>query len=260
MAEAMQEGMAVAGHVPLSVTPVEASNAGQRLIEHMSVLAEKRANELLNGGMPMARMSETVAAEMPELFRTLARNGTWMDPTFVAMRQGAYRYQIASQPDERRKYVAASIRKGWDRARPVSQEDAKTQKIRAELFETQLQWAAAMKEAGVRFVAGTDTGIRDTFPGFSLHEELVWLCKAGFSTMEALQAATRNPAIVMGHGSSLGTVEAGKDADLLILDANPLDDISNTTKIHGVMLRGRLFTREALDGLLSEAEKLAALR
>jgi imidazolonepropionase-like amidohydrolase len=260
MAEAKQEGIAVAGHVPLAVTPVEASDAGQRVIEHMSVLAEKRAMELLDSGMAMDRMSEIVAAEMPVLFRTLARNGTWMDPTLVAMRQSAYRYEIASKPDERRKYIAASNKRGWDRTWPVGQEDAKTQRIRAELFETQLKWAAKMKEEGVRFVAGTDTGIRDTYPGFSLHDELAWFCKAGFSQMEALQAATRNPAIVMGQADLLGTVEAGKYADLVILDANPLEDISNTTKIRGVVLRGRLLLRESLDELLSEVEKLAAQR
>ncbi len=260
MAEAKKEGIAVAGHVPLEVTPMEASGAGQRTIEHMSVLAEKRATELLDSGVGMDRMSEIVAAEMPVLFRTLARNGTWMDPTFVAMRQSAYRYQIASQPDERRKYVAASTKKGWERTWPVSQESARTQAVRAELFETQLKWAAQMKQGGVRFVAGTDTGIRDSYPGFSLHDELEWLCKAGFSEMEALQAATRNPAMVLDQENSLGTVEAGKYADLVILDASPLENISNTKKIRAVVLRGRLLTRESLDALLAEVETLGVKR
>jgi imidazolonepropionase-like amidohydrolase len=260
MAEAKAEGIAVAGHVPLSVTPIEASDAGQRTIEHMSVLTEKRATELFASGMPIQRVSEVTAAEMPAVFQALGRNGTWMDPTFVAMRESAYRYQIASQPDERRKYIAASNKKGWERAWPATQEDAKTQAIRAGLFETQLHWAAAMRREGVRFLAGTDTGIRDAYPGFSLHDELEWLAKAGFSPMEALQAATRNPAIVLDQEKSLGVVEAGKVADLVVLDANPLEDISNMKKIHGIVLGGRWLSRQTLDALLTAVEKAAGTR
>jgi imidazolonepropionase-like amidohydrolase len=260
MAEAKKEGMAVAGHVPLALTPIEASDAGQRTIEHMSVLAEKRANELLNSGVAMDRMSEIVNAEMPALFQAMARNGTWMDPTLVAMHQSAYRYQIANQPDERRKYIAASNKNGWDRTWPVAQESAKMQAIRATVFEAQLKLAAQMKAAGVRFVAGTDTGIRDSYPGFSLHDELEWLCKAGFSEMEALQAATRNPAIVLDQVNSLGTVEVGKYADLVILDGSPLGNISNIKRIHAVVIRGKLLPRESLAALLAEVETLAAKR
>jgi imidazolonepropionase-like amidohydrolase len=260
MDEAKKEGVVVAGHVPLEVTPVEASNAGQRTIEHMSVLAEKRASELMDGGMSIKQVSEIIAGEMPELFRTMARNSTWMDPTFVAMRESAYRYDIATQPVDRRKYVTSSVKRGWDRTFPSKPEDAKTHAIRAELFDTQLEWAAEMKQAGVRFIAGTDTGIPDTYPGFSLHDELGLLVKAGFTEMEALQAATRNAAIVMDHATDLGTVEVGKYADLVILDASPLADIANTTKIRAVVVQGRVVHRDALDAMLGDVEALAAKR
>jgi imidazolonepropionase-like amidohydrolase len=183
-----------------------------------------------------------------------------MDPTFVAMRESAYRSEIATQADDRRKYVAPSVKRGWDRMFPVNQEDPKIHAMRAEVFETQLKWAAEMKQTGVRFIAGTDTGIPDTYPGFSLHDELGLLVKAGFTEIEALQAATRNAAIVMNQASDLGTVEIGKYADLAILDADPLKDIANTTRIRAVIVRGRLFRRDALDALLAEAEGLAARR
>jgi imidazolonepropionase-like amidohydrolase len=260
MDEAKKQGIAVAGHFPLEVTPVEASNAGQRTIEHMSVLAEKRATELMNGGMSMAQVSEVVAGEMPELFRTMARNTTWIDPTFVAMRESAYHQEIAARPDDRRKYIPPSVKRGWDRMFPAKQEDPKTRAIRAELFQTQLTWAAKMKDVGVRFIAGTDTGIPDTYSGFSLHEELGLLVKAGFTEMEALQAATRNAATVMGQATTLGTVEVGKYADLVILDANPLADVANTTRIHAVVMGGRILLRDALDTLLAKVEALAPQR
>ena len=260
MAKAKKEGVAVAGHVPLAITPIEASDAGQRTIEHMSVLGEKRANELLNSGVPMDRVSKIMDAEMPALFQAMARNGTWIDPTLVAMHQTAYRYQIANQPDERRKYIAASNRSGWDRAWPAIQEGDKTKAIRADVFNSQLKLVAQMKASGVRFVAGTDTGIRDSYPGFSLHDELEWLCRAGLSEMEALQTATRNPAIVMDRANSLGTVEVGKNADLVILDGSPLDNISNTKRIHAVVIGGKLLPRESLSALMAEVESLASKR
>jgi imidazolonepropionase-like amidohydrolase len=260
MEEAKKQGISVAGHAPLELTPIEVSNAGQRSIEHMSVLAEKRATELMSSGMSMKLVSETIAAELPELFRTMAGNGTWMDPTLVAMKESAYRYEIATQPDDRRKYIAASIKRGWDRGFPANQEDPKTQKIRADLFETQLKWVADMKQAGVRFLAGTDTGIRDAYPGFSLHDELALLVKAGFAPMEALQAATRNAAMATDQAKDLGTVEVGKYADLVILDADPLTDIANTTRICAVVVRGRVFRRQELDAMLAEVEGLAGKR
>ena len=99
----------------------------------------------------------------------------------------------------------------------------------------------AMRRAGVQFLAGTDTLNPFCFPGFSLHDELALLVEAGLTPMEAMQAATINPAVFMGKSSSLGTIEKGKIADLVLLDANPLDDIGNTKRIAAVVVGGKLF-------------------
>jgi imidazolonepropionase-like amidohydrolase len=89
--------------------------------------------------------------------------------------------------------------------------------------------------------------------GFGLHNELGLFVSAGFSPLEALQAATLNPSVYFGKAADLGTVEVGKLADLVILEANPLDDIRNTGRIAGVVTAGRYLDREELDRLLSEA-------
>jgi tetratricopeptide (TPR) repeat protein len=113
---------------------------------------------------------------------------------------------------------------------------------------------------GVPLLAGTDTLNPFCFPGFSLHDELALLVTAGLSPMEALQSATRSAASYLGMLDSSGTVEKGKVADLLVLDANPLDNIRNTQQIAGVMIGGRFFPKPALDKMLAEAEALASLK
>ena len=93
--------------------------------------------------------------------------------------------------------------------------------------------------------------------GFSLHDELALLATAGLTPMEALQAATRSAAEYLGILDSFGTVEKGKTADLVILDANPLDDITNTQKIAGVMMGGRYFPKASLEKMLADVEAVA---
>ena len=104
------------------------------------------------------------------------------------------------------------------------------------------------------FLAGTDTPNPYTYPGFSLHDELELLVSAGFSPMQALQTATLRAAQFLGVDPFLGSVEEGKIANLVLLDANPLEDIRNTKKIRGVVLRGNLLDRAKLDDLLSSSE------
>ena len=111
-----------------------------------------------------------------------------------------------------------------------------------------------MNEASVPFMAGSDLGTAYTYPGFSLHDELALLVEAGLTPMQGLQTATRNPAHFLGLQDSLGTVEEGRTADLIILDANPLEDIRNTQKIAAVIINGRFLDRVELDKLLTQAE------
>jgi imidazolonepropionase-like amidohydrolase len=110
----------------------------------------------------------------------------------------------------------------------------------------------------VPIVAGSDTPNPLVFPGSSLHEELELLVEAGLPPLAALQAATREAARFRDQLDSQGTVETGKVADLVLLDADPLADIGNTQKIAGVVLAGRYLDRAALDGLLEQAERTAA--
>ena len=116
----------------------------------------------------------------------------------------------------------------------------------------ELEVVNAMHRAGIPFLAGTDTppGVY-IFPGFSLHEELQRFVAAGFTPMEALQTATLNPAKFLGKENELGTIEKGKLADLVLLDANPLRNIANTQKIAAVIVNGRYLSRAELDKMLA---------
>jgi dihydroorotase-like cyclic amidohydrolase len=107
----------------------------------------------------------------------------------------------------------------------------------------------ALRDAGAGLLAGTDTGPW----GFSLHRELELLVHAGLTSSQALAAATRNPALFWGASESLGSVKPGRRADLVVLDANPLEDIRHTQKINAVVLNGQYLNRRALDGLLAQA-------
>ena len=111
-------------------------------------------------------------------------------------------------------------------------------------------------QAGVTLLAATDVDFPLGIPGFSLHEELVRLVEAGLTPLQSLQAATLNPARVLGLADSLGTIEPGKLADLVLLDANPLDDIRNTQQIRAVVADGQLYRRADLDRLVAGVEQL----
>src|SRR6185369_12110006 len=113
------------------------------------------------------------------------------------------------------------------------------------MFKKEVEIVGQMQRAGVPLLAGTDTGNPFCFPGFSLHDELALLVTAGLTPFQALQAATLNPAKFLGLDKTLGTIEAGKIADLVLLDANPLEDVRNTQRINAVISNGRLFDRKA---------------
>ena len=109
-----------------------------------------------------------------------------------------------------------------------------------------------MKRNGVKMLAGSDVGGAWVVPGFSLQQEFHELAAAGLSPLEVLQTTTLNPAEFLKRQASMGTVEEGKNADLVLLDANPIDGVDNLGKISGVILKGRYFSKTALDKLKSD--------
>jgi imidazolonepropionase-like amidohydrolase len=157
--------------------------------------------------------------------------------------------------DARRKYVPQSLADFWRK------------QIEMKKFESeQLDWMAVKRnnleifrvlhQAGVKMMAGTDLGAPLCYPGFALHDELeLMVTDIGLTPAEALQSATRIPAEFMGLGTSLGTIEKGKLADLVLLDGNPLIDIKNIRKIAAVIVAGRMLDKSELQSMM---DKMAA--
>ena len=148
---------------------------------------------------------------------------------------------------------------GWNptadfRFRTMTPADWRNRKVS---YAKQLELVRLLHQEGVRFLAGTDLANPYIFPGFSLHDELASLVAAGFTPAEALRAATLDPARYLEATDSLGTVAPGKLADLVLLSANPLEDIRNTTKIEAVVAAGRLYDSTALAKLLADAKARA---
>jgi hypothetical protein len=191
------------------------------------------------------------AARCRSVIATLARNHTWVTPTLVVYQPYAHGLDSAGTHPELLKYVPGIVQGGWRRrAGAVAPSDSL---VVGSYFS--LDRTGDLNRGGVKLLAGTDTPQPYVYPGFSLHEELGLLVRSGLTPLEALQAATYNPAEYLGALDSLGTVARGKVADLVLLDADPLRDIHNTRRISAVIANGRLYDRAALNGLL---EKVAA--
>ena len=265
-AEARKLGIVFVGHVPDAVRASEASNAGQKSIEHFTGIFEGSTPieaALLKGPKSLGlNVKNYDATRAKALIALMAKNHTWQVPTLVWERGQWLVDDIDLSHDPLTKYAPASWReRTWPMFVTDIMKDMDTDPlpVRKKFVQMELDMTLAMFRAGVPFMAGTDTaaGVH-IFPGFSLHQELVLFQRAGLTPMQALQTATLNPAKFMGRSADLGTVEKAKLADLVLLDADPLRDIANTQKIRGVVLAGRYFDRPALDRMLRDVEKAAA--
>jgi imidazolonepropionase-like amidohydrolase len=274
MDQAAQRGIAVDGHLPFRVRPEEAADAGQRTIEHVLAMAAGCAT---GAEAEREAFAATLASPLDPVQRAMLffRHERALydtrDPASCAATIEAYRRSgMAAAPSlvgyhhlldgddyPETQLVPDAVREDWDSFRGPMQ---MMRSILEPVVPLQAANVRMLNEAGVLLLAATDVGVPMLVPGFSLHEELVLLVGAGLTPLEALRTATLNPARVLGLADSLGTVEAGKLADLVLLEGNPLADIANTQRIRAVVGNGRLYRRSDLNRLLDEARSAQSVR
>jgi hypothetical protein len=265
--EAKKQNIGFAGHVPDCVSALEASDAGQKSIEHLSgvLLACSTSEEELRNLLLQARAhrdpvafyevmkliqkkgTETFDKEKADaLFRRFVHNETWQVPTLVAVWNVRDSSTQEKRDGRKIKYFSMNSMEERDSSAVCCRDFSAFDQLSVDERERLKDIVQAMHKAGVEFMAGTDTPNIWGAVGQSLHKELALFVKVGFTPMEALQTATRNPSKYLGLLDSLGTVEEGKLADLVLLDANPLEDIANTQRIAAVILDGKLIAKSQL--------------
>jgi len=276
-AECRRLGLPFLGHVPDFVQLTEASDRGMRTVEHLfevwydSSSDEDRLRAAVaavpvgpgeyNGWFNRMHPIEYAAArtydrrKADKVFRRVARNGTYFTPTLVLHETNDQPERI-DRRDPRYRYFSADMIGYWDWALDNLYLPGRTPAHVAqseELFRRRLALTADLAAAGVPLLAGTDLGTTYLMPGFSLHDELHLLVRAGLTPLQALGAATLNPARYLGRRDA-GVITRGAVADLVLLDADPLHDIRNTTRINSVFVRGELINPARRHRMLAELE------
>ncbi len=247
--EARKKGLALTGHAV--VGPEEMLLAGQRSIEHAFL-------------PPL--ISTMIKTERAELFHRMAKQNMVVVPTLITGKSIQVPYKQAAslvndqsgRLDYRRRYVSGYLIEDWrEQVAELTQYPAGLDTLLA----GRVKDLREMHRAGVRLMAGTDVGVLLIYPGFSLHQELILMVKEiGLTPYEALQSATIYPAEFFNLQNDLGTIETGKRADLLLLGADPLRNISNTQKIMGVVANGSYFSKSAIQELLNNVKSKSKLK
>ena len=287
LAEAKTSHLGVAGHLPLALSATDAANAGWRAVEHfgagMGVLLDCAADPgairsaLFRGEgakpvlLPTAVVSPMLyrAADAPfyqRIMQTLdnascdataqafAQNGTWQVPTLIRLRTMYMSDAAEYRNDPNLKYVDKTTRMLWQKlgAQYAAEVPAPAAEIFRSFYLAQRNLVGTMKRSKVPMLAGSDLGGIWVLPGFGLHQEFRELAAAGLTPLEVLQATTLNGAKFLGRESTMGTVDEGKRADLVLLDADPTRHVSNLGRIAAVVLHGKLFTREAIQTMMAD--------
>jgi imidazolonepropionase-like amidohydrolase len=242
-------GTHLAGHYVWILSLEASADGGQRSIEH----------NIFPG------FSRKTPEQKREIFDALLRNDTHLVPTLVTnAMQTAPLEEVSAMAedaegaiDPRNRYVSRAIRESW--IETVALDAADDERPPPQVIEGMIsgsnRFLVEARQAGVKMLAGTDAPTTGVFFGFSLHDELALLVEHyGMTPMEALRSATALPAAFMGMDAEVGTIEVGKRADLLLLEADPLADIANTRRIDTVIANGRAFDRDSRERLLDEIE------
>lgn len=279
LAKGKAAGLPISGHVPLSMDVVEASDAGMSSMEHMRNLefacsadwegllktrrkmlfdGQKEIGSTLRRNIHKAQRSHAVANQdatrRTEVLKHLADNGTWQIPTFSIMTAFSERFITRTDWQQSFTFLPSKIRNAWTKNSVAFARNTPVDPASKAYAQWMFEMVGHMQKAGVEIMAGTDCPIFYLTPGYSLHEELALLVKAGMTPLEAIGAATIKPAEYFKMENELGLIQEGMFADLVLLDANPLVDIRNTLTINAVVRAGKLHDRAALDVLLTPTE------
>ncbi|PWL38476.1 amidohydrolase [Flagellimonas aquimarina] len=267
--EAEARGLIVSGHMPFTVTLDETVDAGIDAIEHLYYIMKGCANNEIEiteklktkeigfwQAMP-ALMTGYADSKAQKTFQKLKEHNVFVVPTLHIGKTLSYLDEVDHWNDAYLKYIGQGIIKTYqgriDRALNASE---KTRTDRKDLDTFFGQLCKSLNDAGVDLLAGSDSGAYNsyTYPGISLHGELKAMVDNGISPLEALKTSAPNGAKFLNKSGDFGSIYKGKVADLVLLDANPLEKIENTQKIYAVLKGDRLFNKEQLATLLKASE------
>ncbi len=271
--QAKERGMRTSGHLPGQMPLARAFDAGLGTVEHLSYLlraATPREAELaaqvaagkLNGREVNRLSIESYDdATARAAFRHMAARGTAVVPTLSVSRITAYLDQEDHSRDSYLQYIGKGLRATYDwRVKRAAQDNPDAIALRHAVYEKSAALLPMLAQEGVSIIAGTDAGFLNSFdyPGQALHDEIGLYVKHGLTPQQALQTAVVNGPRFLGKQDRYGSIGAGKVADLLVLDADPLADIGATRKIRMVVSRGEVHDRARLDKMLDDAKRWVA--
>ena len=260
LGEIRKRGLRSSAHIPIAVPVREAIELGLGSIEHLSY-AVRAGAEHVGQPTPTDVVTAFDSATAMATYRLMAARGTYITPTLNISRTLAWLDSDTHAHDAYLRYIGPGLQATYQgRVTRAAAADSAAIARRHRNYEFTSARLPMLQAAGVMILAGTDAGFLNSFdyPGIGLHDELQLMVKSGLTPLQALRGATINGATFLGKASRHGTIAVGKATDLLILDRNPLQDITATRAIHALVQRGRYLDRAALDSLLSGTAALVA--
>ena len=291
LAEAKNQGLYVAGHLNPSLSAKDAANAGWHAVEHlgsgMGVLLDCSTDEPAiratliagNGVVPAPNPPSWAAnavnaplyqrayntydaAKCASVAQVFAQNGTWHAPTLIRLRTQRFVEDALYRTDPNLVYVSKATRASWEAAavRQTTTVPASAIATFHQYFNHEQSLPLLLKQNGVKLLAGSDTAVIANWciPGVSLHQEFALLAAGGLTPLEVLQATTLNGAQFLGRTATMGTVEEGKNADLVLLDGDPTASVANLDKVAAVVMQGKYFSSTALAQFKSSVQAVYA--
>lgn len=266
--EAKKLDLPLVGHLPNRVPLNEAVKAGHKSFEHfynilefygdqtgLDRIEENREGRFV-GDDYYARLDygyETFdPTKSSDAIKLLKNKNVWICPTYTVHKGFMRDFDPSYTDDKRLAFMPENFITRWmaNKKKPLTEKQIQQWNSDKRWFSRVLTESKKYKENGIKFLAGTDVANFFVYPGFSLHEELeIFVNEAGFSPGEALRTATINPAEFLNLDNRLGTVEEGKLASLVILNANPIENISNTKTIEAIVLAGRYRSKNELKNI-----------